>query len=214
MTELLVFLGALAVVAAGAGLAVPFRRRAQRRALMTVPVTPIAAVADGANVRVRGRAVARAPLRISAVSRRSCIGFRLIVDSDGGGGDAWQRVLEREEFDSFVVRDDTGEAVLHAPFEIRLDPYDARTENLPHELSALLKNEGVPLRGSFGIACRFRYVETILMAGDEITATGRATLEIDPAGRSPSPREPPLLCHFKGRDEAVVIAEADTAASR
>ena len=65
------------------------------------------------------------------------------------------------------------------------------------------------MEGSFGIACRFRYVETILVPGDEISATGRATLEIDAAGRSPSPRQPPLLCHFKGREDTLVIADAD-----
>jgi len=208
--ELIVFLGALAVVAAGAGLIVPFRRRAQRGPLFGVPVTPIAAIADGADVRIQGRAVARAPLRTSPISRRDCIGFRLIIDSDGGGGDAWHRVVEQEEFDSFVVRDETGEAVLHGPFEIKLDPYDSRSENnLPPELPAFLESEGVPVNGSFGIACRFRYVETVLLPGDAVSAFGRATLEIDAAGRSRSPREPPLLCHFKGREDAVVIAGAD-----
>ena len=55
----------------------------------------------------------------------------------------------------------------------------------------------------------FRYVETILLPEDEIIAVGRATVEIDPAGRSQSNREPPFRCHLKGREEAVVIADAE-----
>jgi hypothetical protein len=60
-----------------------------------------------------------------------------------------------------------------------------------------------------GIQHEFRYTETILFPGDEIVAIGRATIEIDPAGQSPSRRDPPVRCHLKGREEAVIIAEIE-----
>lgn len=187
----------------------PYRRRAPRRALMRIPETPIAGVKDGERVRIKGRAIAREPLRTSPISRRPCIGFRLIVQSDSGGRDVWQRVVDQEQFDSFLLLDDTGEAMLHAPFDLELDPYDVRSDNPSPVLLEILEREGVPVRGTFGIEHRFRYVETILMPGDEITAVGRATLEIDAAGRPLSHRHPPVMCHLRGIDEAVVIADAD-----
>ena len=61
----------------------------------------------------------------------------------------------------------------------------------------------------FGVPDQLRYVETILQSGDTIIAVGRATIEVDPAGRAPAPREPPIICHLKGADEPVVITDAE-----
>jgi hypothetical protein len=47
------------------------------------------------------------------------------------------------------------------------------------------------------------------MPGDEIIAVGRATIEVDPAGRAPARREPPVMCHLRGGDDGVVIADAE-----
>ena len=201
----------LLTVAAGAyvRLVKSRRRKAARRAVWGVPATAIAAVKDGETVRVTGRAVARAPLRTSPISRRGCIGFCLTVDRHQTGSESWQRVVDKEEFDSFLLVDDTGAAMLHAPFEMKLDPYDAAAENLPPVLFEVLEREGVASRSVFGGRYDFRYIETILLPGEEITAVGRATIEIDPAGSAPSHREPPVMCHMKGLEEAVIIADAE-----
>lgn len=210
MTELLIALG-LFSFAAGAYLRLvrSGRRKRARRAVWGVPQTAIAGVKDGQMVRITGRAVAQASLRLSPISGRGCIGFRLIVDRHQSGSEGWQRVVDKEEFDSFALVDATAKAVLHAPFEMKLDPYDARDANLPPVLFEVLEREGVAIRSAFGINYDFRYVETILVPGEEITAVGRATIEIDPAGRAASHREPPALCHMKGVDEAVIIADAE-----
>ena len=183
------------------------QRKPPRRALLRVPATQIAGVKDGAMVRIAGRAVERGPLRTSPISQRRCIGFRLVVDRHDG--QVWQRVVDLEQLDTFLLSDDTGDAVLHGPFEINVDPYDARSADLPPELFAVLEKEGVPVKGPFGTERQFHYAETVLMPGDEITAFGRATVEIDAAGHAPSPRHPPVMCHLWGRDEAVIIADAD-----
>jgi len=210
VTGLLIAVGAL-TVAAGAyvRLVKSRRRKAARRAVWGIPATAIVAVKDGETVRITGRAVARAPLRTSPISRRGCIGFCLTVDRHQSGSESWQRVVDKEEFDSFSLVDETGAAMLHAPFEMKLDPYDARAENLPPALFEVLEREGVAIKSMFGSEHEFRYVETILVPGEEITAVGRATIEIDPAGRSPSHREPPAMCHMKGLEEAVIIADAE-----
>jgi len=181
------------------------RRRAARRGLMA-----IGAVKQGEKVRIMGSAVARGALRTSPILQRRCIGYRVVVECDEYGGfPRVHTVIEQEEFDSFALVDATAKAVLHAPFEMKLDPYDARDANLPPVLFEILEREGVAIRSAFGINYDFRYVETILMPGEEITAVGRATIEIDPAGRAVSHREPPALCHMKGVDEAVIIADAE-----
>jgi len=48
-----------------------------------------------------------------------------------------------------------------------------------------------------------------LQPGDTIMAIGRATVEVDPAGRAPTHREPPMICRLEGADEPVLIADAD-----
>ena len=75
MTELLIALS-LSFVAAGAyvRLLKSRRRKIARRAVWRVPQTAIAGVEDGQMVRITGRAVAQAPLRLSPISRRGCIG--------------------------------------------------------------------------------------------------------------------------------------------
>jgi hypothetical protein len=181
-------------------------RSSRRRELMKMPATPIAAVKDGDRVRIQGQVLARGPLRTSPVSELACVGFRLTVDA--GQQSPSQRVLEQEEFDSVVLFDGTGEAVLHAPFRLELDPYDARSENVPQVVIDLVKQTGANI-AMFGVLGQFFYVETVLQPGDEIIAIGRATVEIDPAGRPPSSREPPVVCHLRGADEPVVIADAE-----
>src|SRR4029079_12872132 len=108
-----------------------------------------------------------------------------------------QRVVEQQELDAFVIADDTGQAVLHPPFTLDLLPYETGWQNLPPALYAILEREGISVKDAFGLTNNFYYAETVLMPGDEIMAVGRATIEVDPAGRAPAPREPPVMCHVK-----------------
>jgi hypothetical protein len=182
---------------------------AARRALMQVPETAIAAVKDGATVRLRGRAVARAPLRTAPLSGLPCIGFRLTVEIWRGDDEGMQQVFAQQELDSFALRDETGEAVLQAPFKVDIEPHQAGSQPLPPALSRILAREDVPETDLLGFDNSFVYAEAILQPGDEIIAVGRATLEVDPGGRAPSYRDPPCVCHLKGVDEPVAIASAD-----
>ena len=210
MTGLLIA-RSLSTIAVGAylRLARSRRRKAARRAVWGVREAAIAEVRDGQMVRITGRAVARGPLRLSPISRRACIGFSLIVDRHDTGSPSEERVVDRDEFDSFAIADATGLAILHGPFDVKLDPYDKRAADLPPAFFEVLEREGVPVRSLLGIQHEFRYVETVLFPGDEIVAIGRASIELDPAGRSASRRDPPALCHLKGREEAVIITELE-----
>jgi hypothetical protein len=210
---LLLMLGLAACAAlAVADRAARRRREADRRRITGVPETPIAAVKGGQKVRIRGQAVARGPLRTAPVSQRSCIGYRVVVDRHDYGVEGLERAVEEQAFDAFVLADGTGEAVVHGPFEIKLDSDHTGFENHPPALFDLLERRGVARRDGYGWERHFQYVETVLMPGDEIVAVGHATIEVDPAGRAPSHREPPVTCHLKGDDEPVLLAEAEAGA--
>lgn len=187
------------------------RRQAAREELMRVPERHIAAIQDGETVRVRGRAAPREALRTSPLSGRRCVGYRLTVEyRDADRIDGWRHGVEQDVFPPFLVADDTGEAVIHGPLEIRLHPYrEASVQAASSELASLLVKGGVQMRDEHGRTRNFRYVETILMPGTEIIAVGRAAIEIDQAGRAPSHREPPVLCHLRGADRPVVIAPVE-----
>jgi len=187
------------------------RRKIDRRPLTEVSETAIAAIKkDGARVRIKGRAVAREPLRTSPISFQDCIGYRLTVERyDGDDDKAWTKVIDQDALATFVIADETGQAVLHAPFELRLPSTGAEGRDLPRAVVEALANADVARDDFFGMPNTFRYAETVLMAGAEIIAVGRASFEIDPAVRSPSRREPPLTCHLKGADEPVIIAAPD-----
>jgi hypothetical protein len=170
-----------------------------------MPGRTIAVVKNGEKVRLEGRAVALGRLRTSPISQRPCIGFRLVIDSRHGGG--WHRVVDQEEFDSFILSDNTGEAVLHPPFRVEIDPLEAGSEIVPQAVFDILEREGANIT-MFGVQDVLRYAETVLVPGDEIIAVGRAWIEIDPAGHSPSVRDLPIRCHLRSSEELVVIADA------
>src|ERR1044071_941443 len=150
-----------------------------------MPETPIAAIKDGETVRIRGRAVARESLVTSPVSQVRCIGYRLTIDWSDSAIEGWRQITEEDGFGSLVLADDSGEAVIDAPFDIRLSPY---RENLVASaspvLAPLLDRNGIRPSDVFGMSRSFRCVEVIVMPGDELIAAGRATIEVDQAGRA------------------------------
>ncbi len=188
------------------------RRKMQRRPLTEVPETAIAAVKDGARVRIKGRAVAREALRTSPISYQECVGYRLTIERfNGGDDDQWTKVVEQDELATFAISDGSGEAVLHAPFELRLPSTGAEGRDLPRAVVEALANADVARDDFFGMPNTFRYAETVVLPGDEIIAVGFARFEIDPVVRAPSHREPPVTCHLKGSDEAVILASVEQA---
>ena len=187
-------------------------RAKERFRLLDAPETAIAAVNDGARVRIKGRVLAREALRKSPISEHECVGFHLTIELYQGGDDnEWRKVVDQDDFAPFAVVDETGEAVLHGPFELKLASLEASGGDLPWAVREALARADVPREGFFGFDNHFRWIETVVMPGDEIIAVGRASLEIDPAGRSPSRRDPPVLCHLRGRDDAVIIANLEQA---
>ncbi len=182
-------------------------RRRARRMIRTLRTTPIAAVADGARVRVTGIVSPQREVTTAPVSGRPCVGYRLVVDQTTNAGP--EPVLVREHCDSFWIADGSGRALVEGPSLFGVEP-DEPWSNLPQSLYRILEESDVALRGPFDTFREFRYTEAILVPGDRISVLGRASVAIDPAGDSMGHRAPPTLRRIVGqRRELVMIADAD-----
>src|SRR5262245_34398956 len=128
-------------------------------------------------------------------------------------------MVKREACGAFTLTDDTGTAVIKGPFLIELDfddcavakvpPHGARA-NLPPAVYSLLEEARMGWVWSWE---RIRYQEGLLKPGDLLSVLGRASLEIDPAGRG-SYWEPSMLHHIKGSEgePVIIVDEGDRSA--
>jgi len=135
-------------------------------------------------------------------------GRRRITGREPGLVGKWVRVLTQQDLGSFSLTDETGEAAVDGPF-VDLETDESSWTTMPVWLFVTLKEQGVPFTEPFGDKEQFRYAETILSVGDRITAFGRATTEIDPAGRTVGLHELPTLPHVKGSETKPVIIADD-----
>jgi hypothetical protein len=182
-------------------------RRRARRAIRTLPSTPIGEIEDGARVRVTGIVAAHRETTTAPISGRPCIGYRLVVDQTTNAGP--EPVLVREQCDPFWISDGSGRALVEGPTMFGVEP-DEPWSNLPRSHHRMLEEADVSLRGSFDTFREFQYTEAILAPGDRVTVLGRAHVSIDPAGESHGHRSPPMLRRLVGETrEGVMIADAD-----
>ena len=181
------------------------RRRAPRRALERAKTAAIASLQQGELTKITGVVAPREAMLASAVGKESCIGYSTAVESATGGG-AWRPVLNPAACASFLVTDESGTAVVEGTIVI-LHP-DGGWETAPASLLPR-KDDGRSLASQAPtLETRSRYREILLKPGDRVSVFGRAKMEIDPAGRS-SFRDPPMLNHITGSDDAPVIVAHD-----
>ena len=96
---------------------------------------------------------------------------------------------------------------------IALDPADGAWTNVPRGVlnspARKLLHEMASSRVSNDLADReIRYQEALLRPSNRVGVFGRATMEIDPAGRA-SFRDPPMLNHMTGSEDDPVIVAHD-----
>jgi hypothetical protein len=175
-----------------------------RRAITERQSTAIAALNEGEPAKISGVVSAREPLVISPISGRACVGYRIAIHQrpEAHPEHTGVLVVRREAWPSFLVRDDSGTAVVDGPFSILLDPDDGGWTNLPASVYTLLQEANVPLDKEFA----FR--ETLLAPGDRVAVVGRPSLEIDPAGQG-ALREAPRLFVLRGSEEEPVAVIDD-----
>ena len=182
-----------------------WQRRAPRRALERGRPAAIASLQEGSLTKIIGVIAPRAPMLMSAVLKQPCIGYSTAVEAPEATG--WRPVLNSGRCASFFVTDESGTAVVEGNIVIAPHP-DIGWETPPASMFPRSDDDGsLPsLRPS--LEGQTRYREILLKPGDRVTVLGRAKMEIDPAGRS-SFRDPPMLNHIRGSDDAPVIVAHD-----
>ena len=144
-------------------------------------------------------------------------------------GGAWGPILKSAACGPFIVTDDSGTAVVEGRVAIaedldegawmalptsvfKQDPGDGNWGTLP---ASILKRMGFKPVGEngvgedlFGESQDFRCQEVLLKPGDRVSVLGRATMQVDPAGNA-SFRDPPMLNHITGSEDAPVIVAHD-----
>ena len=179
----------------GRQLITTFRRRARWQAIKRPKAVAIASLPPGELAKVTGLVSARGDLLTSAIGQHACVGYCAVVET-AVGDNPWQAVLNAIDCASFYVTDESGTAVVEEPIVIVRPPGGA-WEVPP------------PVAWPVTVGERVRSQELVLRPGDRVSVLGRATMEIDPAGRG-SYREPPMLAHLRGSDaEPVLVANAD-----
>jgi len=208
----MVLVSSVAALASHVGVKRREPRVRARRVLAGMRDTPIANIKDGTRVRVTGVVAVHRETATSPVEWGRCLGFRLIVqDSDKGAPDLEQQaVLVREDCRPFIIADATGRAIVEGPFLLGIDPKVPGWAKLPPVVNAWLQEARVSLTSTLGHKRRFQYREVVLAPGDRVSVLGRASIEIDPAGRSMGHRNLPMVCKIRGdQKDPVIVGEAD-----
>src|SRR4051812_17742378 len=191
-----------ATLAAGWYWREPVRRA--RRALDRAKNTPIANLRQDELVKITGVIAPHEAMLTSPLENQPCIGYTTRIDTvwDEGRGS----VLRSTGAASFTVTDETGTAVVAAPVFI-VPPRDWTSQLAPAWMYRRGQpDDPPPLSPIAGEMTRYR--EVLLRPGDRVSVLGRATLEVDSAGRV-SLRAPPMLHWIRGSEaRPVIVAHA------
>jgi hypothetical protein len=193
----------------------PTRNKRIRRALASRPEGQV----EGSHgvVRLNGRIRRAGDLLLAPLSGRPCLAYEVVVDEPyklgtRGAGD-WRRIVERREANPFLVADETGEARidLTGPYELSLTrDFRGDTGRFTHytdkhrALGAFLVAADVEPVECSAPRC-YRYEEAVLEEGSHVSVSAYGELEVDPAGRSAGPREPPRRLVLRGTEEVPLL---------
>jgi hypothetical protein len=169
----------------------------------------IAALPQRELVRITGVIAPRDALLMSPLGHEPCIGYSTVVEERFLAG-PWRTVFKAADCGTFLVTDESGTAAVEGPVFIALDP---AWTTLPGGVlitpAHKLLHEVVSSRVGDDLADReIRCQEALLSPGDRVSVYGRARMAVDPAGRA-SFRDPPMLNHITGSDDAPVIVAHD-----
>jgi hypothetical protein len=185
------------------------RKRGIQKELASRPRARIGE-ASGAALRVTGRVEAQGDLLTAPVSGRRCVAFQLRVEEwrEQNRLARWHLLLDLQDARSFGLGDETGEAFVDAgaPFILALtfdehggdDPSNAIEAARMKALDGLIGPPPKRLRASPG---RLRYREGVINEGDLVSVAGSGARELNPGGRSPNFRDPPMWLVLRGTDE-------------
>ena len=187
----------------------PDRRKVLLNRLEDFKPIAIAALQQRELARITGVGAPRDDLLMSPLGHEPCIGYSTVVEERYLAG-AWRTVFRAAECGTFLVTDESGTAAVEGPVSIAVDP---AWTTLPGGVlitpAHKLLHEVVASRVGDDLADReIRYQEVLVRPGDRVSVFGRARMAVDPAGRA-SLRDPPMLNHITGSDDAPVIVAHD-----
>jgi len=144
--------------------------------------------AAGRALRVTGHVRGRGePLR-APVSNRPCVAYRLWVQEHNRNG--WRTLLDAQEASSFVVFDESGEALVDpsGPFRLALAPDEGGGTGWTGRMGAARVQALQSLLGDrainrFGGPKNLRYREGILTSGEIVSVGGHGVRELGAEGR-------------------------------
>ena len=172
----------------------------------------IAALPQRELARITGVSAPRDALLMSPLGHEPCIGYSTVIEERDLGG-TWRTVFKSADCGPFLVTDESGTAAVDGPVFIALDPADVAWTNLPGGVlitpaHKLLHEVAVSRVGDDLADREIRCQEVLVRPGDRVSVFGRASMEVDPAGRA-SFRDPPMLNHITGSEDAPVIVAHD-----
>jgi hypothetical protein len=190
------------------------RKPRGRAELANHPRTTIESASEGL-LRVTGRVCRRGePLR-DPINDQPCVAFQLLI----WGRDAltgWMPLLDVREGQTFVVADESGEALvdLSGPYDLFLK-LDRRGSNrllrhsiTPAQLKALrglVDRPKIKAKHWLGYWSTLRYRAGVLDEGHEVSVLGYAACEASAVGERPNLRAPPRRLVLRGTDERPLL---------
>jgi hypothetical protein len=185
--------------------------RRRERALKGMKATAIAALKLDQPAKITGVVSPRGELITSPISRRPCIGFKVVIEGNEPvftpsnydvTPEGRHLLVQREACGVFTLTDGTGTAVIEGPYRLGLEPVWA---DLPPSAFARLQEKlGSAGPGDALRYTRLRFQEALLMPGDRVSVGGRPVMEADRAARA-SYRERPMVNHIRGTAQEPVL---------
>jgi hypothetical protein len=191
-----------------------------RRAILRHPRVPIAAASSGV-VHVAGIVRAAGQIVRAPATGRSCVAFQLVVAAPQRG--SYVRVLVASDARSFVLTDDSGEAIVDltaGPFTLIGDQGGTRWCSAKADspemslLCELLDLAEIPTKTPMGFSKSLRYREVVLLEDDHVSIKGHGEREVVVEGQRASYRDPPTRFVMRGApDEPLIIGRRADAAN-
>ncbi|HLK88239.1 MAG TPA: hypothetical protein VKZ18_00015 [Polyangia bacterium] len=167
--------------------------------------------ASGERLRVVGRVRRQTETLRAPISGRPCVAFQAFIDEHGG--DEWRNRLSLRGARSFVIIDDSGEALVDTggPYELSLVTDQRGSTGLlgtmgSAQLQAVRSYLGLGAPGARG-APRLRYREAVLQEGQQVAVGGSGSQVVSGQAPSAGRREPPRWLVLRGTaNETLLIS--------
>lgn len=221
MDPILALMASAAVVVGVAEYVSQRRRGPFRRTLAEMPRTPARRL-QARFVRVAGRARAddggAAPTVIAPLTGRPCLACAVFLTGYAAKDIGWGPLAEVSVAAPFWVEDESGRVFVDAGAHLVVVPAPAAAGTVEGRVGdEQLRRLGPHLGNRLDevqTAARYnelRFAETVIVAGETVSAAGHAELDVHPQGEIARRRDPPMRWTLRGRVNAPLLLTDDPA---